>query len=95
MITKREKAIVLTVVIAIFLTILVNAVFVSVRTAEYVVRQHLDSKTAYNWAVEDLQDMIHKLLLLPTTEQEDRTDYWEQDISINKYIDIVGCTSLK
>lgn len=92
--TKREKTIFLTIVIAVFMVFLVNGAFVGVRTAEYVIRQHIDNETAYSWAVEDLQDMIHKLLLIPT-EKEDRNDYWEQDISVNRYIDIVGCTSLK
>lgn len=92
--TKREKTIFLTIVIAVFMVFLVNGAFVGVRTAGYVIRQHIDNETAYNWAVQDLQDMIHKLLLIPT-EKEDRNDYWEQDISVNRYIDIVGCTSLK
>ncbi len=92
--TKREKTIFLTIVIAVFMVFLVNGAFVGVRTAEYVIRQHIDNETAYNWAVEDLQDMIHKILLLPT-EKEDRTDYWEQEITVNRNIDVVGCTSLK
>lgn len=93
--SKTERTVFISIIVMVFLVIAVNAIFVSARTTEYVVRQHIDSKVAYEWAKQDLSDMIRKLLLLPTTEQEDRNDYWEQDISINKYIDVVGCTSLK
>lgn len=79
-------------VLAAILVVLIlgSIAFVGVKVFDYVMNQNFDFGTAWAWAVDDFKELIVK-----NTNGAEAEDYFEYEYSINKWVNVVGCTSLK
>ncbi len=64
--------------------------FMVVKTVLYMVNQHFGFGDAVSWAWQDFTDFIGGIFGKAKADP----DRWEADYTVNKYIPVVGCTSL-
>ena len=86
----RVIAIVLAFVLVI--GIIGSAIFMAVKVGGYMINQNFDFETAWEWAKDDFVNFVTGIFGKANSESE---DYFEWEYTVNKYIDVVGCTSLK
>ena len=64
--------------------------FIAVKTVMYMVNQHFGFGDAISWAWQDYCDFISGIFGKAKADP----DYWEVDYTVNKCIEVKGCTSL-
>ena len=62
---------------------------VGVKTAGYMINQKFDFNTALDWAWKDYTEMVAGIFA-----KADADGYFEYPITVNKYVEVKGCTSL-
>ncbi|MDT3388631.1 MAG: hypothetical protein LIR46_12865 [Bacteroidota bacterium] len=65
--------------------------FMVVKSIGYMVHQHFNLGDAISWSWTDYCDFIGGIFGKAKAESE---DYWERDYTINRNIEVKGCTSL-
>lgn len=65
--------------------------FIAVKTVMYMVNQHFGFGDAISWAWQDYCDFVSGIFGKAKAESE---DYWEQDYTVNRNIEVKACTAL-
>ena len=82
---------VITIILSVILVIgiLGTIGIVGVKTAGYMINQKFDFNMALDWAWKDFTEMVAGIFVPAEAE-----GYFEYPITMNKYVEVVACTSL-